>query len=312
MKSLKRRLAVLLGATAVLAACGGGGQQIDPFRPTRIIAFGDETSAIRPDGTKYTINGTDTTSGAVTCTLNPVWTQTLGAYFGLVFSECNPDKLATTTGKMYAAQGAKVAEVTAQIDRQFALDGFNNKDLVTMLAGANDVLELYAQFPAQNADTLGNAAQARGEALAAQVNRVANAGGKVILSTMQDMGLTPFAIKEKATHSDADRAALMTELSRRFNTGLRLKITNDGRMIGLILTDETMQTVAKFGGYYGLANVTEAACLAASLPPVCTDKTLVANATSTSYMWAGDTLLAPTEQGRIASMATTRAANNPF
>ena len=30
MKSVKRHLAVLLGATAMLAACGGGGEQIDP------------------------------------------------------------------------------------------------------------------------------------------------------------------------------------------------------------------------------------------------------------------------------------------
>ncbi|OWQ90435.1 hypothetical protein CDN99_13880 [Roseateles aquatilis] len=312
MKSLKRRLAVLLGATAMLAACGGGGQQIDPFHPTRIITFGDETSAIRTDGTKYTINGTDTTTGAVTCTLNPVWTQTLAAFFGLVFAECNPDKLATASGKMYATLGAKVADVAAQVDRQFALDGFNNKDLVTVLAGANDVLELYAQFPAQDAGTLGNAAQARGEALAVQVNRIGAAGGKVILSTMQDMGLTPFALKEKASHADTDRAALISELSRRFNTGLRLKITNDGRMIGLILTDETMQSVAKFASFYGLANSTDAACLSTSLPPVCTDKTLVANATANTYMWASDTLLSPSEQGRIASLAQTRAANNPF
>jgi lysophospholipase L1-like esterase len=312
MKSLKRRLAVVLGATAMLAACGGGGQQIDPFHPTRIITFGDETSAIRSDGTKYTVNGVDTTTSVVSCKLNPVWTQSLAAYFGLVFGECNPDKLATPTGKMYAALGAKVADVATQVDRQMALDGFNGKDLVTVLAGANDILELYSSFPAQDAATLGNAAQARGEALGDQVNRIANAGGKVILSTVQDMGLTPFALKQKASNSDTDRAALISELSRRFNTGLRLRIVNDGRKIGLILTDETMQSVSKFGSYYGLSNTTDAACLAASLPPLCTDKTLVANATATTYMWAGDTLLSPSEQSRIASQAQTRASNNPF
>ena len=312
MKSLKRHLAVLLGATAMLAAGGGGGQQIDPFAPKRMIAFGDETSTIRTDGTKYTINGTDTTTKAVVCTSNAIWVQQLASRFGLVFAECNVDKLATPTARMYAAAGAKVADVTAQIDRQFALDGFNNKDLVTVLAGANDVMELYAQFPAQDAGTLGNAAQARGEQLAAQVNRIADADGRIILSTVQDMGLSPFAFKEKAAHADADRAALLSELSRRFNVGLRLKIRNDGHYIGLILTDELMGTMSRFPTAYGATNSADAACLATSLPPVCTDLTLVTSATSTSHMWASDLLVGPIMHNNMALQASNRATNNPF
>ena len=312
MKSVKRHLAVLLGATAMLAACGGGGEQIDPFRATRVIAFGDETSTIRTDGTKYSINGTDATTSAVTCTLNQVWTQQVAARFGLVFAECNPDKLATPTARMYATAGAKVADITGQIDRQFALDGFNSKDLVTILAGANDVLELYAQYPAQDAGTLGNAAQARGEALAAQVNRIVDADGRIILSTVQDMGLSPFAIREKAVHADTDRAALLTELSRRFNAGMRLKIRNDGHYIGLILTDELMGTMSRYPTLYSASNSTDAACLASSLPPVCTDKTLVANATSATHMWASDRLVGPVMHNNMASQAINRATNNPF
>jgi outer membrane lipase/esterase len=312
MKSLKRHLAVLLGATAMLAACGGGGEQVEKFKPARLIVFGDETSALRPDGTKYTVNGINTTTNALDCSLNTLWVQSLSITFGLVFQECNPDKLATPTAKMYAAAGAKVADIATQVDRQLALDGFNGKDLVTVLAGANDVLELYAQFPAQDAATLGNAAQARGEALAAQVNRIAAAGGKVILSTMQDMGLTPFARKQKAANADTDRAALLTELSRRFNTGLRLKIVNDGRQIGLVLTDETMQSDYRYSSYWGYTNVTDPSCLATSLPPVCTDKTLVTGATAANYFFAGDVLLGPQLHGRIGSIAVSRATNNPF
>lgn len=312
MKSVKRHLAVLLGATALLAACGGGGEQIDPFRPTRVIAFGDETSTIRTDGTKYSINGTDATTAVVTCTLNQVWTQQVAARFGLVFAECNPDKLATPTARMYAAAGAKVAQVTAQINAQFALDGFNPKDLVTILAGANDVLELYAQYPAVDAGTLGAAAQARGEALAAQVNRIVDANGRIILSTVQDMGVSPFALKEKAAHSDTDRAALLSELSSRFNAGMRLKIRNDGHYIGLILTDELMGTMSRFPTLYSASNSVDAACLASSLPPVCTDKTLVANATSGTHMWASDTLVGPVMHNNMASQAINRATNNPF
>lgn len=311
MKSFKRRLAAVLGATALLAACGGG-EQIDPFDPARMLVFGDETSALRSDGTKYSVNATDTTTGAIACGSNPLWVQVLASQFGLVFKECNPNNLASPTALMYAASGAKVADVTAQIDRQLALDGFNDRDLVTVLVGANDVLELYAQFPTQSAAALGDAAEARGVALAAQVNRIANAGGKVIISTVQDMGVTPYALKQKAANADTDRAAVLTELSRRFNVGLRLNIINDGRMIGLILTDELLAAVSRYPSAYSVANAKDPSCAAASLPPVCTDKTLVTNATASGWMWAGDTLLGPGEQARIGSLARSRATNNPF
>ena len=53
---------------AGLASCGGGGQVV-PFDPDRIVAFGDELSVIRTDGTKYSINAfriTDSTTNPPT------------------------------------------------------------------------------------------------------------------------------------------------------------------------------------------------------------------------------------------------------
>lgn len=312
MKSLKRHLAILLGATAMLAACGGGSSQIDPFRPTRLIAFGDETSALRSDGSKYTINATDTTTGAISCSANPIWVQSLASYYGLVFKQCNTSNLAATTAVMYATSGAKVANVAQQVDQQFALDGFNSKDLVTVLAGVNDILELYASYGAQGEQVLGDEAETRGKALAATVNTIANAGGKVIISTIPDVGVTPFAVAERESHADTDRAKLLSDLTARFNLGLRLNVINDGHKIGLILTDELTQTAAKYPSAYSLSNSTQAACLAAYQPPLCTDKTLDSAATSSTYMWASSTLLGPSVQARIASLAQTRASNNPF
>ena len=42
-------------AEAVLEACGGGETE-QTFTATRVIAFGDETSVINADGSKYTVN----------------------------------------------------------------------------------------------------------------------------------------------------------------------------------------------------------------------------------------------------------------
>lgn len=312
MKSLKRHLAVLLGATTLLAACGGGSEQVASFKASRLFAFGDEASVIRSDGTKYTVNAVDETTGALKCELNTIWIQYVSTYYGLVFPGCNPDKVAAPGGVMYAQAGAKVADVAKQIDAQLALDGFNSKDAATMMAGVNDVLDLYSQFPRQDAASLKAAAQVRGEDMAAQVNRLANAGVRVIVSTIPEMGLSPFGIKQKAANADTDRAVLLNELSRQFNVGLRLKILNDGRKIGLVQTDEQVTPAARYPEYYGFANVVDPACLATALPPTCTTKTLVTNATSTTWLWASDTLLGPAMHTTIGTYARERADRNPF
>src|SRR5262249_50065594 len=57
-QKFKRGLSLAaVAAAALIAGCGGGGtSQIDPFSPTRVIAFGDESGAILQSGKKYTIN----------------------------------------------------------------------------------------------------------------------------------------------------------------------------------------------------------------------------------------------------------------
>ena len=66
-------------ALALLAACGGGTTTYDPFVPTRVLAFGDESSALNPDGTRYGVNGLDA-KGNVDCNLEPLWVQSVAGY----------------------------------------------------------------------------------------------------------------------------------------------------------------------------------------------------------------------------------------
>jgi hypothetical protein len=49
-----KSFAAAIAATALLASCGGG--QVEPFSPTRVLAFGDELSTIEADGRRYSIN----------------------------------------------------------------------------------------------------------------------------------------------------------------------------------------------------------------------------------------------------------------
>ncbi|MFG6486457.1 SGNH/GDSL hydrolase family protein [Roseateles sp. BYS78W] len=312
-QKIKRGLALAaVAAAALIAGCGGGGtSQIEAFAPNRIIAFGDETGAILQSGKKYTINALDASTQQIDCASNPVWTQSLASGFGFVFPECNTSYVALPQGIMYATPGAKVADVRDKIDYHLSNDRFGPKDLVAIMVGVNDILELYKQYPAVGRDSLLAEAKARGTLLAQQANRIANANGRVVISTIFDVGLTPYGQNEKLQQTDIDRSVLMKDLTTAFNTAMRLALLNDGRLIGLVLTDETIELIAKYPSLYSFTNVTDTACRSDIAPQDCTTDSLKAEATST-WLWASDTTLSPTAQQRIGSMALSRAKNNPF
>lgn len=313
-QKLKRGLGVaVVAAAALIAGCGGGGtSQIDPFKPNRVIAFGDQSGAVLQNGKKFTINGLSADTQQIDCRLNPVWSQILAAGFSLVYPQCNADFVALPQGIMYAASGDKVADVQAKIDAHLSNDGFGPKDLVAIFVGVNDILELYRQFPAVSRDSLINEAKSRGRLLADQANRIANANGRVLVATIFDVGRTPFGQNEKQQQTDIDRAIFLDDLSAAFNTAMRLKLINDGRRIGLVLVDETVQQITRFPGAFGFSNVTQSACRADIAITDCTVNTLKPDASATSWLWAGDTQLGPTAQQRIGTAALTRARNNPF
>lgn len=295
-------------AAGVLAACGGGTSQIDAFEAERLVVFGDETSALTADGRKYAVNVV--TDGDVDCASRPLWVQDLAEIYGLAFAECNPDNDAAPQAFMRAAAGARVADVTAQVDAQLAGDGVAGKTLATILVGANDVIDLYTSFPAQSREALRSEARARGALAAREVNRLVDAGARVIVSTVPDMGRTPYALAEKAAHTDVDRAELITALTTEFNAGLRTTVLNDGRFVGLVLADEMVQAMVRSPSSFGLGNVEDAACAAAL--PDCSDATLVTGADPATWLWADDLRFAFNAQSRLGLLAVSRARNNPF
>ncbi|MEN9418641.1 MAG: hypothetical protein RI988_2261, partial [Pseudomonadota bacterium] len=62
MSSSRFRLTawLLAGAAVLLASCGGGTSQIQAFQPPRLVAFGDEASALGANGRKYAVNALTT------------------------------------------------------------------------------------------------------------------------------------------------------------------------------------------------------------------------------------------------------------
>jgi hypothetical protein len=287
---------------AWLVSCGGGTSQIEPFAPRQIILLGDETVLLAADGKRFGINGLDTNS-AIDCTLDPVWGQTLVANFGLVLDRCNPSAATDVRGVTRGAPGAKAADLNAQITAQFAASPPTSKDLFVVMVGLNDVIECY-EVAASCSDGLAN----RGLFVAQQVNRIIAAGGRVIVSTVHDLGLTPYARAKDAV--SPGQGALLTQMTATFNARVRVEIVQDGRYVGLVLADDLTQLMARAPGNYSLTNVTDAACNVAL--PDCTTATLVSGATATSHLWADDRHFGPAVQFGLATLAETRARNNPF
>lgn len=293
----------------LLAGCGGGTSQYDPFVPARLFSFGDEASTINPDGSTYSVNGLDA-YGNFDCTVLPIWTESLAASFGLVFAQCNRDNIADPQARSWAAPGAKVADVAAQIDTQIAAGGFRDRDLTTVFVGINDVLELYAQYPVRSEADLAAEASARGEQAAQQVNRLVAFGAKVIVVNLPDLGFTPYAANQNLLNSDTDRAALISRLTAAFNQQLGVKILLDGRYVGLVQLDQRSQVLARAGTALGFDNVTTPVCTAAL--PACTTATLIPGGSAGGYLWADDRWFATGGQNQIATLAIDRARHNPF
>jgi hypothetical protein len=322
-----RRLvgAGVLAAAMLVASCGGG-DQVETFQATRVIAFGDEMSLIvdvnnNGNGRKFTTNQTTSdTDPTFECRFNPIWIQNVAGRYDLVFPQCNhgSDAVAAPTSRIRAAVGARTSDLAAQIDAQIADSPFRAGDMATVMIGQNDILALYAQYPAVSEAELNVQAEAAGVRVGEQVNRLAAAGVKVLLATIPDTGITPFATKQKALHNDTDRAALLTRLSVRLNARIRATIVNDGRQIGLILLDEMVSTLRKFPGLEGFNNTSVAACdptKSALTPPSsldCSNLTLSTGASVNGYLWADDFNLSAGGQNEFSELANLRAENNPF
>jgi outer membrane lipase/esterase len=326
---LRRALGVCGTAAALLlmASCGGGEQQQNSYAVTRIIAFGDETSVIvdtlgNGNGSKYSVNGVvSLTDPTQVCSSNPIWIQTLAsAYPNVVFPQCNagPAPSQNPSSRIRAFNGAMAADLSGQIDAQIADSGFQSGDLITVLVGVNDVIAQYSQYPALSQDTISQNLRIAGETVGDQVNRLASSGAKVIVSTIPDVGYSPFALAEKASHIDTDRQQLIIGMVGAFNAGLRTTILDDGHSIGLVTMDQQVENIVQFVGSNGFTNVTTGVCdLGQSLltPPSildCTDLTLIPSGNSSAFLWADDRHLSLGGQLQLGSLANVRAHNNPF
>ncbi len=325
--------AVLAIAISLLSACGGG-SLVEKFVPARIIALGDENSVIDDslvsgNGRKYTVNGfnaTDTT--ALDCTVYPIWTQVLAGQYGLRFPQCLGGA-ASTSSRIYAFNGAKVADISAQI----ALAGpLGPTDLVSVFVGANDIFDLYTGCSGCDVNALLAQAGAAGTALAAQLADITKSGAKVVFLTVPELGSTPYALAQEALHPGA--SGLLTNLTVAFNTKLRTGVSNtsnnpsfiDGHLGVQVLADDLFRPIVAAGstttGYF---NVVDGICNSAIVASVidCNTSTLLltdgtttpvltAGGTPGNYLWADGKHLSPGGHYTLGTSVAARVNANPL
>jgi outer membrane lipase/esterase len=318
LQGLAAGLALLL-----LASCGGGTEQVTPFDPARYLAFGDEMSVLTkdlPQGRKYTVNGL-ASDGSIDCLADSsgLWIQAIGNEFDFVFEQCNPSGLAVAAFT-YAAPGAKVADFATQLaEARLKHGSFNCNDLMSVLVGANDVIELFenvylADPTPDTANAVTNELTARGRRLGQAIAALTdNDGPQVIVSTIPLMNLTPWALRWSIVRPGADVLNVLSNFSNAFNTALRVTIPNDGTRWGLVELDAMVQAAVNNPDNYGLLNTTQALCAPSTWDtPNCTTNTLVADASPDDYLWASNKWISWQAHSRLGNFARDRATGNPF
>jgi phospholipase/lecithinase/hemolysin len=304
-------------------------QDLSRQSPRALISFGDSLSDVGTydvgevkalGGGKYTVNSPTAKN----------WTEVLSKYLGRpapCAAETGLDGLAADgfnvpvtsfpSCRNYAQGGARVTNpvgpgnaalgggnavigqltvpVVTQIQNYLAIaGGFQCDDLVTVLAGANDVFI--------NLDTIAAGAETPAEAVTAMSTAGTQLAGyvtadifgkgatRVVVLTIPDIDKTPFGLSQSA-----ETQALIGDLLTSFNTALTQGLAHSGALIvdAYAFSDEEAANPAAFG----FTNITTPSCnLTAAVNPlgsslVCTTSTLVSGAEPT---WAFADTVHPT------------------
>ena len=156
-----------------------------------------------------------------------------------MFEECNPS-VRTVNAFIFAARREVGGFVAQLAEARVAHGAFGCNDLMSVLIGANDVIDLFETVstsptprPARprmpSTNELTHAAPAR-RAITALT---ANNGPNIIVSTIPLMNQTPYGAASRRSTSPASNVLnVLNEFSTAFNTALRTNIPNDGSRWG--------------------------------------------------------------------------------
>ena len=304
LRRLPSRLSLALATVAsasLLAACGGDGEATGY---ERLVVFGDSLSDVGSyatpgiqslGGGKYTINGADAriwverlaeragvpqpcaaqtgleSSGDLAALAAPITdVDTCYGYAQGGARVTNPvgpaNKAVIALGDLSGQLGQLTAPVADQLQRHLAKQGgFGSAELVTVLAGANDVFMNLATLqatvgaggdPNQAAAAAVSAMTAAGSELAnlVRADMLPRGARRVVVVTVPDITKTPFGLT-----FDASTSALVQQMTQAFNDQVVQGLQSAS---GVLLVDGygASQTIAASPQTYGIGNSTTPAC----------------------------------------------------
>jgi len=251
------------------------------------------------------------------CYNNTIWVQVVAHNFGKGYeAQCPLDR---GGAENYAAYGAKVQQINDQIAANRGRLG--KGVLVTLMAGQNDILEVYA---AVRATTLSEASaiaelKLRAATMARGVRDIISTGAKVALALTPDLGESP-----KAATGGED-AALLRRLTMAFNDALYITELGNtsGRSLAGVNPEPYTNTLTRSASYvYRTAVCDPASAIrpdgstigggdadAGAKVKYCNGSTLVSGGNTSTYMWADDVHFAPLGHSLIGAAAATRITN---
>jgi outer membrane lipase/esterase len=320
--------AVTIAATVLLSACGGS----DSPGYTRLVSFGDSLSDVGTyktagvaslGGGKYTVNGPDVKiwvellaerAGVAKPCAAQTGLEATGPLAGLAqpkadVKDCfgyaqggsrvtNPvgpaNKALIALGDNSGLLGQLTDPLVNQVARHLAASNnqFSGTDIVTVLAGGNDLFLNLATLNAQigggvdptaaSTAAVGAMGQAGTElATLVRTRMVANGAQRVVVVTVPDVSKTPFGVSLGASTTPLLQS-MVTTFNQKLTEGLN-------GVSGVIVVDgyALSQKVAAAPADYGVTNATTPACDArAQLQSLsCTSATTVA-ADVSKYLYA--------------------------
>jgi phospholipase/lecithinase/hemolysin len=307
---MRRAVLVLAsGAALLLAGCGSGTIE-SQFHPSRIVAFGTGFSDLGQGGSRYSVN-----DGSVT-----MWPERVAINYGLALTPSAKGGLSFAIGnvrvkaKPDAAGNSTTPTVTEQIDAFLAKGPIGDNDLLIVEGGVSDIIAEMAKVTAgtQTSDQMLAAVQQAGSDLAAQVQRLVDAGATHIMVVgTYDLGRTPWA-------TTTGQQTLLTNASTKFNSALLVDMVYLGHNVLYVDAALWYNLAISTPTNYGMANSILAVCTSVDPGPgigigagqvnsaLCNTSTLLAGVDYSQYVFADRVYTTPNAQRQFGDYAYSR------
>jgi len=304
---MRRTALVAACASAMLLAACGSSTTESAITPNRFIAFGDAFSDAGQTGSRYTVN-----NGTVNN-----WTVQLASRYGKTVAPVSTGGLSYAQGnarvssKPDAAGNASTPTITEQIDSFLASKAFEPNDIVVVNGGISDLIVGMAAVQAGTLSSADFVAQAKqsGQALAAQVRRLVNAGAPhVVVAGTYDLSKTPWAVSIK-------QESLLADASLRFNEGLLIALNDLGNKVLYVDAAYYVNLYTSVPGAYFFTNAADPVCTSVDAgngigigtgqvnSALCTASTLVSGANVDAYVFADKVYLSPSAHRQFGNYA---------